>query len=240
MIRCRDCRVGASERRLAGQERVEDGPQAVDVGGRGQALELPGGLLGGHVLGRAGPRPGLRHLAPGVDPLGQAEVGDMGLAVAIDQDVVGLQVAMQDAALMGMVHGAGDRRHQPGRGAEVLPEAGQLILEAAAVDQLHAEEVLALVLADLVDRHDVRVVEVGRRLGLLAKPLDGVVVEPVRQDHLQRDRAVEADLPGAVDDAHAAVGDLGLQLVVAEVTDAEREPRDRRFGLGLVTGLRSG
>ena len=37
------------------------------------------------------------------------------------------------------------------------------------------------------------------------------------QDHLQGDDAVEADLPGPVDDAHAAAGDLLQQLVVAEV-----------------------
>ena len=111
---------------------------------------------------------------------------------------------------MSMVHGAGDRRHQPGRGAEVLPEARQFILEAAAVDQLHAEEMLAFVLADFVDLHDVRVIEVARRLGLLAKPLDGIVIQPVRQDHLQRNGPVEADLPAAVDDTHAAAGDLAL------------------------------
>ena len=91
-------------------------------------LNSPARLLGGHVLRRAGPRPGLGHLAAGVHALGQAEVGDMGLAVTIDQDVLGLQVAMQHAALMGMVHGAGNRRQQAGRGAGVFPESGQFSL----------------------------------------------------------------------------------------------------------------
>ena len=39
------------------------------------------------------------------------------------------------------------------------------------------------------------------------------------QDHLQGHDAVEADLPGLVDDAHAAAGDLLQQLVIAEVAD---------------------
>jgi hypothetical protein len=98
--------------------------------------------------------------------------------------------------------------------------------------------VLALVLADLVDRHDVGVIQVARRLGLLAKPLDGLVIKLVRQDHLEGHRPVEADLPAAVNDAHATLGDLGLQLVVAEVTDAERRPCDRHFGRTAVTAAR--
>ena len=80
---------------------------------------------------------------------------------------------------------------------------------------------LALVLADLVDRHDARVVEVGGGLGLGVEPPDvGLVGELAGEDHLERDGPVEADLPGLVDDAHAAAGDLADDLVVAEVADA--------------------
>ena len=80
---------------------------------------------------------------------------------------------------------------------------------------------LALVLADLVDRHDPRMVEVGGRLGLGVEALDvGVVGELAGEDHLERDGAVEAHLPGLEDDAHAAAGELADDLVVAEVADA--------------------
>ena len=82
---------------------------------------------------------------------------------------------------------------------------------------------LALVLADLVDRHDARMVEVGGRLGLGVEPLDvGLVGELAGEDHLERDGPVEAHLPGLEDDAHAAAGDLADDLVVAEVADAGR------------------
>jgi hypothetical protein len=40
--------------------------------------------------------------------------------------------------------------------------------------------------------------------------------QPAGQDHLQRDEPLEADLPGLVDDTHAAAGDLLQQLVLAE------------------------
>ena len=47
---------------------------------------------------------------------------------------------------------------------------------------------LALVLADLEDRHDARMVEVGGRLGLGVEALDvGLVGELAGEDHLERD-----------------------------------------------------
>ena len=63
-------------------------------------------------------------------------------------------------------------------------------------------------------------VEVGDRLGLVAEPPHLVVAGPVPgPDHLEGDEAVEAELPGLVDDAHAAAAQDAEQLVVAEVAD---------------------
>ena len=64
----------------------------------------------------------MRHLGVGVDPLGQAEVGDVRLALLVQQDVRRLQVAVEDAALVGMVDRLGDDGDQPGRGARVVGE----------------------------------------------------------------------------------------------------------------------
>ena len=96
----------------------------------------------------------------------------------------------------------------------------KLLGEVAALDELHAEVALAVVLADLVDRHDPGVVEQGDGLGLVLEPPQlGVVGQDAGLDHLERDGPVEADLPGLVDDAHAAAAELLLKLVVAEVAD---------------------
>ena len=55
----------------------------------------------------------------------------------------------------------------------------------------------------------------GFRLGMEAGDIVGIG-ETARQDHLQGDDAVERRLPGAIDDPHAAAGDLAEQLVFAE------------------------
>ena len=47
-----------------------------------------------------------------------------------------------------------------------------------------------------------------------------VVGELAGEDHLERDRPIEAHLPGLEDDAHAAAGDLADDLVVAEIANA--------------------
>ncbi len=60
----------------------------------------------------------------------------------------------------------------------------------------------------------------GDRLGLVLKPPQLVFGgQRGRPDHLERDRPVEADLAGLVDDPHAAAADLADQLVVAEVAN---------------------
>ena len=106
---------------------VEDRPQAVDVGGRRDRAAAPDGLLGGHVGGRAQDRAGDGQARVGLDPLGQAEVGDVGLALGVEQDVGRLQVAVQDAALVGVVDGLGDLGDQPRGG----PRVGRVARPAA-------------------------------------------------------------------------------------------------------------
>ena len=115
-------------------------------------------------------------------------------------------------------------QRQPGR------ICAQQLGQAAPFDQLHAEVMLTLVFADFVDRHDVRMIEVGRRLGLLAEPAHVVGrSELAAQDHLQRHRAFQALLASFVDHAHAAAGNLAEQFVVAEITDPVD---DRRLAAG--------
>ena len=113
-----------------------------------------------------------------LDALGEPEIGDVRLACFIEQDVRGFQVAMQDAAQVCVVDRPGDFLHQPGDRARILPEPRHVPLEIATSDQLQADERKPAVLAHLVDRHDMGMVEPGDRLGLDAEPLDRVSTRP--------------------------------------------------------------
>ncbi len=210
--------AAAHERGLAGQQGVEDRAQAVDVGRRGERSLLAPGLLGRHVRRRSHGIARVRQVALGLDPPGQAEVGDVGLAPLVDQDVRRLQVAVQDAPLVGVMNGLGDGGHQPGRGREIGGEVAQPLVQAAARDQLHAEEALARRLAHLVDRHDVGMVELRDGLGLVLEPDQlGLAGEFGRPDDLEGDQPVQGDLPCLVDDAHSAPAQLRQDLVAVVV-----------------------
>src|SRR5207247_1491888 len=93
-----------------------------------------------------------------------------------EKDIAGLEVAVQDAALMSIVNGACHRRNQSGRLALLrLPDPRfptPDLRQTPAFHQLHAEKVLSFVLADLVNWHDVRMVEAGSGFGFGVEPLD--------------------------------------------------------------------
>ena len=71
-------RRARAERRPAGYHLVEQRTQRIDI--RGRPNILAGGLLRGHVAGRAQDGPGLGQMALRLHGLGQTEVGDLGRA----------------------------------------------------------------------------------------------------------------------------------------------------------------
>ncbi len=77
---------------------------------------------------------------------------------------------MDAPLLVGIVHGAGQGLDEPGRGLHRLRLAGELLGQAAAVDVFQHQVGPAVVLAHLVDLHDVRMLQPGDRAGLGAEP----------------------------------------------------------------------
>ena len=98
--------VRPGERRLAGKHLVQHAAKRVDVGpGVGQALARR--LFRTHVSGRADGHPRLREAASAtLDGARDAEIGDHGVPAA-EQDVLGLDVAMDHALPMRIVESVG-------------------------------------------------------------------------------------------------------------------------------------
>ncbi len=119
--------------------------------------------------------------------LGQAEVRDLGRALLGQDDVGRLDVAVDDPALVGVVEGPGQLLDEPRGLARRLGIARELLLEAAARGVFQHQVALPLELADLVDLHEVGVLEPGRGLGLVAEAGGdlGIGVDP-GADHLER------------------------------------------------------
>src|SRR5262249_39790521 len=148
------------------------------------------------------------------------EVGQLWCRASLvdrQQDVGRLEVAVDDAVLMGMLHRLGHTLHDLRRLPRQQRPVTQPLLQAAARHQRHREEMLAIDRADLEDRYDSWRVQAGSGPGLTKEALDGAGGgELPGDDGLDSDGALESELMSTVDDAHAATGDRFQQLIVAE------------------------
>ena len=234
-------RARGLERGPAGEHLVQGGTQGVDVGGGANLVDLPPGLLGGHVAGRADHLAGEGVAVGDFEPLGQPEVGDLGDPGAVEQDVGRLEVAMHDAGLVRRVHGGCERGHQLGRRAARLGGAAQAVGEASPLEPFERHEGAAVGLAEIIDLDDVGMAEAGDGLGLDQEP--GALLRPgvlPFADHLQGDDPVEPAVPRPVDDAHAAPGDLTEQFVITDRAQSVGTPRTVAHGPGEIEDVEAG
>ncbi len=101
-----------------------------------------------------------------------------------------------------------------------------LAVQTAAGTILECEEWLAIMLGDFVDLDDVRVTEPGDGLGFGAETREiGFTGMAARQEHLEGDRSIEAQLPGFVDDAHAPATEFSQDLISANIHVAASRER---------------
>jgi hypothetical protein len=126
------------------------------------------------------------------------------------KDVGGLEVAVDEAVLVGVAEGVAELS---GDLDGLFEGLGLALLEARALDQLHDQVGHVLVLADVVHRDHVRVAEGGGGAGLAEEALASVADLVVSAKDLDRDRSLEVGVPAAEDDAHAAAADLLVEAV---------------------------
>jgi len=213
----------------------QDLPERVEVGAPVHGAAL--GLLGRHVdrrpgegrpaVGRrAGEARGERRPAGGggrergPDP----EVGELGLAAGIEEDVRRLQVAVDDAARVRELERLEDGLRDRVRVRELEParQRRQPVRQRPAGEVLDRDEGGGAIDGAAHDPHDPRVVEVEEELGLAHQ-----AVGDLGARDLEGDGAPGLRLPRLVDGRLAAVRDEADDLVRAEAR-ARRERRRRR------------
>ena len=214
------------ERQGADQQLVENDAERVDIGGRVDVQLGRLGLLGAHVLRRPD-EPSLlgeeglagERLA---DRLRHAEVDDLGDGRSFferDQDVRGLQVAVDDALLVCML----DRPAKPLEHRQPIARAHPLLV-AVLVDRnpgdvLHDEVRAPRLRAPGVEHlGDVRVVHQRQRLALALEASDHLLRIHAELDDLDRHAALKRlTLLGEIDAAHASLAQQAENLVGADL-----------------------
>jgi hypothetical protein len=106
------------------------------------------------------------------------------------------------------------------------------VRERFAGDVLEREVRPAIVLADRVEGHDVRVVEARGRAGLLEETLDAMDLHDRALDELQRDPAAERDVLREVDLAHRP---LAEEAADPEVTDPRVFGEQRIWPIRMIS-----
>jgi hypothetical protein len=90
------------------------------------------------------------------------------------------------------------------------------LVERNPVDVLHHEEVVPLVAANAVDRHDVRVVQSSGNLGFTLKSLSSLrIIEIATRQYFECDATCERELLGLIDNPHASPSDLTNDAIIA-------------------------
>lgn len=198
-----------------GEHLPEEQAQGIDVGG--DAGVQAAGLFGTRVGEGEGAK--LRAADAGfaeIEEFGDAEVEDLGVAVGGDEDVGGLQVAVNDQLLVsGMNGGTNLAKEMEARGG-IEGAAG--IEQGLAVEPLHDEVAAAIGDAAVQELDDVRVRESGQDLAFAEEHAFGIAGGEGSGDHFERDFLIEFTViaAGAVDDAHAALGDAAGDAVGAK------------------------
>ena len=228
----------AQERMHGGGQLIEHHAQAELVRLTGQGLAI--GLLRAHVgrraLAVARRRPlHQRHVMGGraehqfvVASAGNTEVEDLQLALVRQQQVLGLDVAVDDALLVGVGQGRG------GLLGQILKRVDRQGLahqgpQGAPLNQLHRNVGGAVHLAGVVDVGDVRVVQLAGQLGLADERLPAQVVRIL--EDLERYLALQPQIQRPPDLAHGPLPQSGEQTVGTEGGDVggQADPSNRCF-----------
>src|SRR5581483_7657875 len=144
--------------------------------------------------------------------------GEARLARRVEEDVLGLEVAVDDAGLVAALERARELRDE---GARLLPGERAPLLEEpaqrAALDEVHRVPRRGALDAGLVHGDDALAAHAREERGLPLEALEDLLVGARREDLHDAERARLA-VARAEHDAHAAARELALDVVRAQRT----------------------
>ncbi len=242
--------VGRVERQRRAEQLERDHADGVNVAANIRDGGLALRLLGAQVRNRADDLARLRAERDRVGFLGKARhaeiehlwldagrqharVRSVGVRGRLHEDVVGLEIAMDDALLVRVMHRvAHPRDHLEAFALAQGVRLGKL-QQRRPLDKLHGEirpqkSPLGVgARAGFIDLRDAGMEQLAHRAGFLSKPPEQAAADHARMDDLERHAPRGIFLLGFIDDAHAAAPDLAHDLEAPDV-------RGRRFAFGRV------
>jgi hypothetical protein len=146
----------------------------------------------------------------------EAEVEDLHEAVAGDENVLRLQVAVDDPAVVRRGGAACDLQRVFDRLARRQGGFRQPVAHRHAFEQLHHGVWNSVLNPEIVDRQDVGMRKRRDRLRFPLEPRERLGAREMGGECLQRDDALESCVPRAIDLTHPARSEGGEDLVRTE------------------------
>ena len=154
------------------------------------------GLLGGDVIKRPYGRAVARHAVGFAQIDGEAQVGELRLPIARDEDVVGVHIAMDQSLTLGVFKPERHLAHEGGGdGGWNRAVFRHHLANVFPLDEFHHEVTLSGRLPFVVNPHEVVVLKLRTDDRLTVKPGDGTwVVDPFRRQDLDRNPPIETSI----------------------------------------------
>ena len=108
--------------------------------------------------------------------LAETEVQNFGVAALGDEEIGGLDVAMDDAGFVCGIEGVGDFDGEREDGVEIERALGDAMLQRLAIEKFHGDEGLAVLVVNFVDGADVGMVQGGGGFGFALEAGEGLRV----------------------------------------------------------------
>jgi hypothetical protein len=161
-------------------------------------------------------------LAGAFDHPGDAEIAQQAVALAVDQNIAGLHIAMNHALRMGIVQGGADLSEDGadlGKGQGLPPqEFGQ----GSPLNVAHHDIGVAIAFAVVMHGQDAGMLQAGDDSGFALEAVDEIRIACVMTgEDLQSDVAIHAGLVGLVYSRHAALAQRFDDPILTELLPCE-------------------
>ncbi len=163
-----------------------------------------------HVLRRPQHAAGFRQrdFRLAAQDFGDAEIGNLHPPLFVHQDVFRLDVAMDDALVVRELQRLADLGDDLQRLARRKPAGPLELPQVQPIHEFHEEIGEPVHLTELVDRDNVRMVQLGQRAGLSPEAFGKAgPARGLRRQNLQGDHPVKRALAGLIDRSHAPFAD---------------------------------
>src|SRR4029077_7747851 len=156
----------------------------------------------------------------------QAKIQDLGMTALGRKNICRLNIAMHDPLRVRRIERIGNLDAERKQRLQLHRTVADAMFQRHAIEVLHDDERLAVLVTDVVDGADIRMVECRCSSRFTAESLERLpVLRHILRKEFQCDEAVKASVLGLVYDSHASAAELFDDAVMRDNLTSHSFPR---------------